>query len=107
MRAPFSRRRWLVSSWCLANAMSAALQTIGAGLDQSRRRSFSRRVLRARRPLRRNRLQFMRMLHTRVSTHCLRWLSEGAQEGATHTIAVGETRLPSDDVDRMTALLHH
>jgi hypothetical protein len=34
-------------------------------------------------------------------------LSEGAQEGATHTIAVGETRLPSDDVDRMTALLHH
>ena len=49
----------------------------------------------------------MRMLHTRVSTHCLRWLSEGAQEGATHTIAVGETRLPSDDVTPLDSILEN
>jgi len=37
----------------------------------------------------------------------LRRLSEGAEEGAAHAVAIGETRLPSDDVDRMAALLHH
>ena len=37
----------------------------------------------------------------------LRRLSEGAEEGAAHAVAIGETRLPSDDVDGMSALLHH
>jgi hypothetical protein len=37
----------------------------------------------------------------------LRWLSEGAQESATHAVAISKTRLPGDDVDRMAALLHH
>jgi len=37
----------------------------------------------------------------------LRWLSEGAQEGAAHAVAITKTRLTGDDGDRMTALLHH
>jgi hypothetical protein len=28
-------------------------------------------------------------------------------KGAAHAVAIGETRLPRDDVDRMAALLHH
>jgi hypothetical protein len=48
-----------------------------------------------------------RCLHTRVSPDHLWRLSEGAQEGAAHAVAIGKTRLPSDDVDRMAALLHH
>src|SRR5919106_3480443 len=43
---------------------------------------------------------------THVAPDHLRWLSEGAQEGAAHAVAIGETRLPGDDVDRMAALLH-
>ena len=46
-------------------------------------------------------------LRTRVSPHYLRWLSEGAQEGVPHTVTVDKTRLPSDDIDGMAALLHH
>ena len=46
-------------------------------------------------------------LRTRVSSDYLRWLSEGAQESATHAVAISKTRLPGDDVDRMAALLHH
>jgi hypothetical protein len=34
-------------------------------------------------------------------------LSEGAQKGAAHAVAVGKTGLPRDDFDRMVALLHH
>src|SRR5258708_30035637 len=34
-------------------------------------------------------------------------LSEGAQKGAAHAVAIGEAGLPGDDVDRMPALLHH
>jgi hypothetical protein len=37
----------------------------------------------------------------------LRRLAERAQEGAAHAVAIGKTGLPSDDVDRMAALLHH
>src|SRR6266436_6476795 len=48
-----------------------------------------------------------RHFRTRVSPDHLRRLSEGAQEGAAHTVAIGKTRLPGDDVDRMAALLHH
>ena len=48
-----------------------------------------------------------RWLRTRVSPDHLRRLSGDAQEGAAHTVAIGETRLPSDDVDRMAGLLHH
>src|ERR1700687_4269800 len=48
-----------------------------------------------------------RCFRTRVSPDRLRRLSEGAQEGAAHAVAIGKTRLPSDDVDRMAALLHH
>src|SRR5271156_6806245 len=48
-----------------------------------------------------------RYLCTRVSPDHLRRLSEGAQEGAAHAVALGKTGLPSDDVDRMAALLHH
>ena len=48
-----------------------------------------------------------RQLCTRVSSDHLWWLSEGAQEGAAHAVAIGETRLAGDDVDRMAALLHH
>src|SRR5436190_12003779 len=44
---------------------------------------------------------------TRVSSNRLRRLAEDAQEGTAHAVALGETRLPSDDVDRMAALLHH
>jgi hypothetical protein len=46
-------------------------------------------------------------LRTPVSPHRLRRLSEGAQEGAAHSVAIGETRLPSDDFDWMATLLHH
>ena len=46
-------------------------------------------------------------LRTHVSPDDLGWLSEGAQEGAAHAVAISKTRLPGDDVDRMTALLHH
>jgi hypothetical protein len=42
-----------------------------------------------------------------VSPHYLRRLSEGAQEGAAHAVTIGKTGLPSDDVDRVAALLHH
>jgi hypothetical protein len=38
---------------------------------------------------------------TRVSPDHLLRLSEGAQEGAAHAVAICNTRLPSDDVDRM------
>src|SRR5258707_14300397 len=48
-----------------------------------------------------------RCLRTRVSPDYLRWLPEGAQEGAAHAVAIGKTGLPGDDVDRMAALLHH
>src|SRR5258707_8258072 len=48
-----------------------------------------------------------RQLRARVSPDHLRRLSEGAQEGAAHAVAIGKTRLPGDDVDRMAALLHH
>jgi len=48
-----------------------------------------------------------RRLRTRVSPDYLRRLSEGAQAGAAHVVAVDKTGLPSDDVDRMAALLHH
>ena len=48
-----------------------------------------------------------RHVHTGVSPNHLRWLSKGAQEGAAHAVAIGKTRLPGDDVDRMAALLHH
>src|SRR5882762_4278240 len=48
-----------------------------------------------------------RYLRTRVSPDYLRWLSEGAQEGAAHAVTIGKTCLPGDDIDRMTALLHH
>src|SRR5271169_5079231 len=48
-----------------------------------------------------------RYLRARVSPDHLRRLAEGAQEGAAHAVAIGKTRLPSDDVDRMAALLHH
>ena len=44
---------------------------------------------------------------TRVSPDHLRRLSEGAQKGAAHAVAIGTTGLPSDHVDRMAALLHH
>jgi hypothetical protein len=46
-------------------------------------------------------------LRARVSPDHLGRLSEGAQEGATHTVAIGKSRLLGDDVDRMAALLHH
>src|SRR5258707_4617210 len=52
-------------------------------------------------------LRSRRQLRTRVSTDHLWRLSKGAQEGAVHAVAIGETRLPGDDVDRMAALLHH
>src|SRR5580700_8234873 len=42
-----------------------------------------------------------------VAPDRLRRLTEGAQEGAAHALAVGETRLGGDDVDRVPALLHH
>ena len=48
-----------------------------------------------------------RQFRTRVSSDHLWRLSKGAQEGAAHAVAIGETRLPGDDVDRMAALLHH
>src|SRR5712675_3698341 len=48
-----------------------------------------------------------RQVRTRVSSDHLWRLSKGAQEGAAHAVAIGETRLPGDDVDRMAALLHH
>src|SRR5258708_24744797 len=48
-----------------------------------------------------------RCFRTRVSPDYLRWLSKGAQEGAAHAVAIGKTRLPGDDFDRMAALLHH
>src|SRR3984893_18442565 len=48
-----------------------------------------------------------RCARTRVSPDHLRRLPQGAQEGAAQAGAIGEARLPSDDVDRMPALLHH
>ena len=48
-----------------------------------------------------------RCLHARVSPDYLRRLSDGAQEAAAHAATIGKTRLPSDDVDRTAALLHH
>ena len=48
-----------------------------------------------------------RDLRARVSPDYLWRLSEGAQEGAAHAVAIGKTRLPGDNVDRMAALLHH
>src|ERR1700685_3728316 len=41
------------------------------------------------------------------SPHVLRRLSKSAQEGATHSVAIGETCLPGDDFDGMATLLHH
>ena len=46
-------------------------------------------------------------LRARVSPDRLWRLSEGAQKSAAHAIAIGKTRLPGDDVDRMAALFHH
>jgi len=43
----------------------------------------------------------------RISPDHLRRLSEGAQEGAAHAVAIGKAGLPGDDFDRMPALLHH
>jgi hypothetical protein len=37
----------------------------------------------------------------RVSPDHLRLLSEGAQEGAAHAVAIGKARLPGDDIDRI------
>jgi hypothetical protein len=37
----------------------------------------------------------------------LRGLPKGAEESPAHAVAIGKTRLPGDDVDRMAALLHH
>jgi hypothetical protein len=51
--------------------------------------------------------EFRPLPHPRVSPDHLRGLSKGAPEGAAHPVAIGETRLPGDDVDRMEALLHH
>jgi L-aminopeptidase/D-esterase-like protein len=48
-----------------------------------------------------------RDLRARVSPHYLRRLSESAQEGAAHAVAISKTRLLGDDVDRMAAPLHH
>jgi hypothetical protein len=42
-----------------------------------------------------------------VSPDHLRRLSEGTQEGAVHSVAIGKTRLPGDDVDWMAVLFHH
>src|SRR5690242_18021617 len=50
---------------------------------------------------------FSRYFLTRVSPDHLRRLSEGAQEGTPHSVAISKTRVPSDDIDRMAALLHH
>src|ERR1700682_1114030 len=47
-----------------------------------------------------------RRFRPRVSPDDLWRLSEGAQEGAAHAVAIGKTGLPGDDVDRMTAPLH-
>jgi hypothetical protein len=44
---------------------------------------------------------------TRVSSDHLRRLPECAQGGTAHAVTIGKTRLPSDDFDRMAALLHH
>src|SRR5258707_4533725 len=52
-------------------------------------------------------LRSRRQLRTRVSSDHLWRLSKGAQEGAAHAVAIGKTRLPGDDVDRMAALHHH
>src|SRR5215469_16366751 len=48
-----------------------------------------------------------RGFRTRVSPDYLWRLSESAQEGAAHPVAIGKTRLLSDDFDRVAALLHH
>src|SRR5262249_26246446 len=44
---------------------------------------------------------------TRVSPHHLRRLPEGTQKGAAHAVAIRETGLAGDDLDWVTALLHH
>jgi hypothetical protein len=46
-------------------------------------------------------------LKTRISPDYLRRLTEVAQEGAAHSVAIGKTRLLGDDVDRVAALFHH
>jgi len=38
---------------------------------------------------------------TRASPHHLRWLSEGAQEGAAHAVAIGKPRLPRDEINEL------
>lgn len=43
----------------------------------------------------------------RVATDRLGRLAEGSHEGAAHAVAVGKARFRCDDVDGMTALLHH
>src|SRR5260221_1256351 len=48
-----------------------------------------------------------RCRRTRISPDYLRRLSEGAQKGAAHAVAIAKTGLPRDDVNRMAALLHH
>jgi hypothetical protein len=42
-----------------------------------------------------------------ISPDRLRRLSESAQERTAHAVAVGKTRLLSDDFNRMPTLLHH
>jgi len=48
-----------------------------------------------------------RCVRTCSSPDYLRRLSEGAQKGAAHAVAIGKTGLPRDDVNRVAALLHH
>jgi hypothetical protein len=42
-----------------------------------------------------------RHFYARVSPDHLRRLSEGAQEGAAHAVAIDKARLPGDDIDRI------
>lgn len=42
----------------------------------------------------------------RIAPDDLRWLTERPQERAAHAVAIGETGLLRDNVDRMPALLH-
>jgi hypothetical protein len=46
-------------------------------------------------------------LRPRVSSDHLRRLSEGAQKGAPHAVAIGKTRLPGNDLDWVPTLLQH
>lgn len=42
-----------------------------------------------------------------VATNNLRWLAVGAQECASHALAIGKAHLARHDVDRVTPFLHH